>query len=167
MIGVAIGLGLANELSGETIATGGGIWALASLLIAIAAGGCVTTTCTAGENKQEAVIYGVILWGVVFVMTLWMTGSVVRMGTSMLIGSANAVADVAPKRINWDRAAEDAGLSEAQLDKLRGALPSAEQARAMGTEAALWSLAGIVVSMAAAMAERCWVPEPPFASVDW
>ena len=151
VLGIALGLSLASELRGDTIATGGGIWALVTLLIALTAGGCVTTTCTAGENKLEAMIYGVLMWGVMFVMTLWATGSVMRMGTNMIVGSAGAVAEGAPNNINWEKAAEKAGLTEKQMEQFRNSIPSAQRVREVGAEAAWWSLAGVIISMAAAV----------------
>lgn len=151
VLGIAIGLSAANDLRGDTIATGAGIYALVSLLLALAAGGCVATMCTAGENKMEAVIYGVILWGVMFVMTLWVSGNVIRTGLNMVVGSANAAATATQGNVNWERVAQNANLSQQQIEQIRNEMPTGDQARSIGAEAAWWSLAGVIVSMAAAI----------------
>lgn len=150
VLGLAIGLSATPELSGETIGTGAAIWYIGSLFLALFAGGCVTTQCTAGENKMEAVVYGVVLWGVMFAMTMWVTGNVLRTGASMAIGAGNVAASSI--RVNWDQLARDANLSQEQMNQVRDAMPSAAQARAMGSEAAWWTLGGIVVSMLASIA---------------
>lgn len=151
VLGLVLGLSVAGQASGETIAMGAGIWALVSLILALMAGGCVTTRCTAGENRAEAIMYGVILWGVMFAMTIWATGTVLRAGTGMLVGAANAVGAAAGQQVNWEQMAAEVNLSEAQVEQLRQKLPTAGEVRDMSTEAALWSLAGVIVSMAAAI----------------
>lgn len=150
-LGLALGITFSDRMQGETLAQGAGIWAVASLLIALFAGGCVTTKCTAGENKAEAMMYGVILWGVMFVMTLAVTGSVMSGGVNMAIGAANATGNF-DQRIDWNRVGQQSKLSQDQIEQVRNALPSAAQAQAIGTEAAWWAVGGIVVSMLAAVA---------------
>lgn len=149
VLGLAIGLSATPELSGETIGTAAAIWYVVALFLALFAGGCVATQCTAGENKMEAVIYGVVLWGVMFVMTMWITGNVLRTGASMALGAGNVAASSV--RINWEQMGQAANLTDEQVEQLRGAMPTAAQAREMGSEAAWLTLSGIVVSMIAAI----------------
>jgi hypothetical protein len=150
VLGLAIGLSAAPELSGETIGTGAAIWYIVSLFLALFAGGCVTTQCTAGENKMEAVVYGVVLWGVMFAMTMWVTGSVLRTGAGMALGAGNVAASSI--RVDWERLAQQTNLSQEQIDEVRAAMPTAAQAREMGSEAAWWTLGGIIFSMVASIA---------------
>lgn len=148
-LGVAFGLSVASSSQLETIGIGAAIWYLVTVVLALMAGGCVTTRCTAGENKMEAVMYGVILWGVTFLMTVWVTGAFVRSSAGMLIGAANAATGV--ERVDWQRVAKNSNLTDEQIAQVRQAMPSAAQARSMSTEAAWWSFAGIVLSMLAAI----------------
>jgi len=150
-LGMALGLSLADRAQGETLAVGGGIWAILTVLIALFCGGCVTAQVTAGETKGEAVIYGVILWGVTFALLMLLTGSVVRGGFAAVLGASNLAASAQGRSVDWERVARENQLSQEQVDKIKAALPTGEQVRARSSEAAWWSLAGIVLSMLAAI----------------
>src|SRR5437588_647167 len=66
-LGVAIGATVIQRTGTTDIGlTGPAIWAIISLMLALFAGGCVTSQCTVGESKTESVIYGVVLWGTMF-----------------------------------------------------------------------------------------------------
>lgn len=150
-LGAAIGLSAADTARGETIATGAGIWAIVSALVAFFCGGCVTSRLTAGESRTEAAVYGTILWGLTFAALVWMTGSVVRTGFTTVVGTANVAANAAAPPANWEQAARQAGLTDAQLQQMRAELPTAEQAQGASAEAAWWSLLGVALSLAAAI----------------
>ncbi|MBX9582611.1 MAG: hypothetical protein K2X87_20075 [Gemmataceae bacterium] len=150
-LGAAVGLSSADQLSGEAIATGAGIWALAAALVAFFCGGCVASRLTAGESRGEAAVYGTILWGLTFFLLLWMTGSVLRTGFTGVIGTANVAATATAAPADWEQAAQRAGLTPDQANRLRAELPSEVRVRAVSAEAAWWSLAGVVVSLAAAV----------------
>lgn len=150
-LGTAIGLSAADDVRGETIATGSGIWALVTALVAFFCGGCVTSRCTAGESKTEAAIYGAILWGLTMAAVLWLSGSVVRTGFSSVVGTANAAANVAPPPANWEEAALRAGLNPDQVTRLRAELPTQAQVQSTSAGAAWWALAGVLVSLLASI----------------
>src|SRR5215203_6350243 len=57
----------------ETVAGWGLVWALLATGLSLFAGGWVTSQLTAGETKCEAMVHGVILWGTVFAIMLWLT----------------------------------------------------------------------------------------------
>src|SRR5688572_28781965 len=65
LLGGAIGLSVSNDTDAETLSTGAGIWAVVTTIIALFVGGWVTSQCTVGENKMEAVVHGIITWGIV------------------------------------------------------------------------------------------------------
>jgi len=152
-LGVALGMSMVQSGRADHIGTGAGVWAIVSLLIALFAGGCVTTRCTAGESKREAIMYGAILWGVMFFMILWTTGTLLRTSGNMIVGSAN-VANTSSlnDRVNWDRLAKEANLTEDQMIQVKNALPGASQAREITAEAAWWSVGGMFISMLASVA---------------
>lgn len=152
-LGIALGMSLVQSGRIESIGVGAGVWAIVSLLIALFAGGCVTTRCTAGESRREAVMYGAILWGVMFFMILWTTGSLLRTGSNMMVGSANpAGASHLNERVNWDRLAKEANLTEQQVIQVKNALPGASHSREVTAEAAWWSVGGMFISMLASIA---------------
>ncbi len=152
-LGAAIGLSATDSVRGETIATGAGIWALATALVAFFCGGCVTSRCTAGESKMEAAIYGTILWGLTMAVVLWLSGSVVRTGFSAVVGTANVAANATQPQppANWEEAARRAGLNQDQVNRMRAELPTQAQVQSSSAAVAWWSLAGVVVSLLASI----------------
>ena len=67
LLGTALSLEVA--VRGRTIIDlqmGAGIYSVASLLLAMFFGGWATSRLAVGESKLEAVLYGIILWGVLF-----------------------------------------------------------------------------------------------------
>jgi len=150
-LGVAIGVSSADGAAQDTIATGAGIWAVATALVAFACGGCVVSQFTAGESRSEAMVYGVVMWGAAFAMILWATGSVLRTGATMAVGSANVAATAAPQSGSWEQAARRANLTDAQMNQIRAEMPTAARVQDISASAAWWSFAGVALSMAAAI----------------
>lgn len=147
VLGTALGLSLAGHARGETIAIGAAAWAIATMLVALFAGGCVATRCSAGETKTEAVIYGVVLWGVMLAAMIFASGAVMRAGFGGLMRGADVAADT-----NWERAARDAKVGEAQINQIRANLPSQAEVQARSEEAAWWTLGGLAASLLASIA---------------
>lgn len=151
-LGVAVGVSAADAVRGESVAVGAGVWAVVTALLAFFCGGCVVSRFTAGESKTEAAVYGTVLWGAAFAMILWATGSVLRTGSPLAVGSANVAAtgtEGAPG--GWEQAARRAGATDAQINQMRAELPTAARVRDVSAQAAWWSFAGIALSLAAAI----------------
>jgi hypothetical protein len=150
VLGLALGLSMAQSARGDTLAAGAGIWTMVTMLVALFCGGCVTTRCSAGESKTEAVIYGVILWGVVFLLTMWVSAVALRSGWGNVMSSPSDTS-AAASTIDWDQLAREANLSQEQIDQVRAMLPGVVE-RDISPLAAWWWLAGIAVSLLAAVA---------------
>src|SRR5262245_32957664 len=147
VLGLALGLSVAQSARGETLAAGAGIWSIVTLLVALFCGGCVTTRCSAGESKTEALIYGIILWGVVFMLTMWVSATVVRSGWGLTMTSPSDAPAAADRPIDWDALAREAKLTPAQVEQIRVMLPPTFQRGEITPLAAWWMLAGIAVSL--------------------
>lgn len=163
MLGVALGLTLSDRVDGDNLGTAAATWAVASALIALFVGGFVVSQCTVGENRGEAVIYGVIHWGVVFAMLMWMVAGGVRMGFSAVMGSATAASAAGAHRMT-EEDLRSAGFTDEQIanfrsqfDQLRNRGQNAgEEARQAvhdprTTSAAWWSVLGVILSMFASV----------------
>lgn len=150
-LGAAIGLSIADTTRGENIATGAAIWAVAAALIAYFCGGCVTSMLTAGESRAEAAVYGTILWGLTFATLMMMTGSVIRTGFTTVVGTANVAANATNPPQNWEQAARQAGLTDAQVQQMRAQMPTTQQVQDTSASAAWWSLLGLCLSLAASI----------------
>jgi hypothetical protein len=163
-LGVALGLTVGDRMEGDQIGMAAGIWTIVSLLLALFTGGFVASRFSVGENKTEAAMYGVILWGVVFASLLWLMTSGIRMGFTAIMGVANSPVTASVASRMTDKDLQDAGFTQEQIDAMRAQfnklrdraenLPQdARQAvnDPRVTEAAWWTFAGILLSMAAAV----------------
>lgn len=167
LLGSAIGFSVGDDVRSETLGTGAAIWAIVATGLALLIGGWVTSRSIVGENKTEAAIHGIIMWGVVFAMILWLVASGVRAGFGAMVGVASAASPVAAST-DWEAAARRAGVSQDQLAEWRSSLAAApDEARAAANDPAnrqradeavdtaarvtWWTLLGTLISMAAAV----------------
>jgi ABC-type transport system involved in multi-copper enzyme maturation permease subunit len=168
MLGVALGIEVAVRRSGSVLGAGAAIYSILALLLAMFFGGWATSRLAVGESKLEAVLYGLILWGVLFIGMVWLLASGIRAGFGGLIGVASGAYATDEGRVDTDRVARDlkqAGVDEATVNKYRsyyerlrenpgavaevGRQMSGEAgAREAARQASWWSLAGVLISLA-------------------
>jgi hypothetical protein len=168
MLGVALGIEVAFRGASVDLGAGTAIYSIVVLLLAMFFGGWATSRLAVGESKLEAVLYGLILWGVLFIGMVWLLASGLRTGFGALVGAASGAYSTDEGRIDLDRVARDlkqAGVDEATVTKYRGyyervrANPGAATevgrelsgeagARQVARQASWWSLAGALVSLA-------------------
>jgi hypothetical protein len=165
LLGAAVGFSVGDRVRPQTLGTAAAVWAIVATVFALFVGGFVTSQCSVGENRFEAILYGVILWGVLFSMLLWLMASGVRAGFNALVGmthSAQVVMRDAPN--GWEEAALRAGVPQDQIDQWRKKTP-ADQARRTtedpenqqavaeaATRVTWWAFLGTLVSMLASVA---------------
>ncbi len=139
----AIGISLREtDLRSETIGIAGIVAAIATLAASLFLGGWVTSQLTAGETRQEAVIYGVLTWATVTAVSLMMVGMGVRAGYFALVGGTLvAQNNQTVQQRSWEDMARDAGVSQASIDAARANLDPA-RARAAATDPATRERAG-------------------------
>jgi hypothetical protein len=89
LLGIAVGLELAVRKNYVNLSVGAALWSIATLLFSMFIGGWATSRLAVGESKLEAFLYGVILWGVLFVGMFWMVGQGVRVGFGAMVGLAS------------------------------------------------------------------------------
>ena len=119
LLGVALGFEAASRGT-PNLGLGAGIYAIASILIAMFFGGWATSRLAVGETKLEAVLYGVILWGLLFAGILWLVGNGIRMGYVTVVGVASGA--YTTDSGDWDyarlgEAMRKAGVDRATADK--------------------------------------------------
>lgn len=93
LLGVAIGLEVAVRRD-VSLGVGAAIYSILTLLVAMFFGGWATSRLAVGESKLEAILYGVILWGVLFVGMFWLIGAGVRVGFGAMMGLASGAVSV-------------------------------------------------------------------------
>jgi len=86
MLGVALGIEVAIRGADQNLGTGAAIYSILALLIAMFFGGWATSRLAVGESKLEAVLYGLILWGVLFMGMVWLLSAGIRTGFGAMIG---------------------------------------------------------------------------------
>jgi len=64
-LGMAVGVSVHDRLSTSTIHTGSVMWAVLIVCASLFVGGMATSLLTSGENHTEAVIHGILTWGMV------------------------------------------------------------------------------------------------------
>ena len=144
LLGAAVGLTVSDDVQQDTLGTGAGIWTFLSLVISLFIGGWVTTKCTLGETRTEAILYGVVLWAVTSTLLLFLTAGGLRLGMDTLVASQQ----VAPQAVtdivqNSGDSIQQASAADQQ--------ESVQRARERGKTASWWAFAGTLVSMIAAI----------------
>src|SRR5205085_12432141 len=136
---------------------------------------CVTTQLTAGETKQEAVIHGVLTWATVTGLSLFLVAMGVRAGYNAALGAAYATNSTDERfRPNWEQAARDAGVPQADIDRARQNIqpdnvrrnlqdPQFQDRVRDNAMAAAWiTLAGTLLAMGAAIGGALFGSGPRF-----
>ncbi len=173
LLGTALGITVATQTNVRNSETGmnavfgaGIVWAVAATILALFAGGWVASQLSVGESPREAAVYGVVVWGTVLAMLLFLLTAGVRSGFSAMIGMAT-VADMAERHDpgSLEESARRGGYSQEQIERLKDAIKGGparavealkdpetrQQVGNQATSAAWWSLVGTVLSMGAAV----------------
>jgi hypothetical protein len=148
ILGIAIGLTVADDASRDALSTGAAIWSFVSLLLAMFFAGWVSTVCTVGETRREAVLYGVIVWAVTSSLLLWLTAAGLSLGYSAVLNRSTME--------NQQRATEaleqDAGADDDRGDAPnQGRLQVDRETRERLQIASWWTFGGTILSMLASI----------------
>jgi hypothetical protein len=164
VLGTAVGLSASDSVDGENLGRGAAIWAIVTTVVALFAGGYVTSQCVVGETKTESIVHGIIMWGVTFAILLWFAASGISsgFGAMMQVADVGATASQNASEDTWQRMAQTAGVSQDKIDEWTKSAEAtakdpeaqrqaAEKTQETATQAAWWTLGGIVLSMIAAV----------------
>ena len=86
LLGLALGIEAAVRGTDSSLGAGTAIYSIVVLLLAMFFGGWATSRLAVGESKTEAVLYGLILWGVLFLGMVWLLGAGLRTGFGAMVG---------------------------------------------------------------------------------
>src|SRR4051812_23055072 len=144
LLGVAVGLTVSDHTSSENIGLGAGVWAFVSLAIGMFFAGWVTTQCTVGETRGEAVLYGIIVWAVTATFLVWSAATGLGMTKSATGNDRAGNGQVAAK------AGDLAGAQAANtVAEKMGA--TADNDRQRLQVASWWTFFGTLISLLAAI----------------
>lgn len=130
LLGSAVGLSISDRMSADNLHTAAVVWALFTLCLSLFMGGLVISQFTVGENKVEAMLYGIIMWGLLLAMLLGLGTVGVSAGFSSLVGMANMANSASTQ--DWETAAERAGVPRSKIDEWRSSVT--ERARGSNDE---------------------------------
>ena len=164
VLGTAVGLTASDSVDGSTLGIGAGIWAVVTTIVALFIGGWVTSQCVVGETKTESIVHGIIMWGVTFALLMYFAASGISssFGAMMQVADVGATASQSASEGTWQQMARTAGVSQEQIDEWASKAEAtasdpeaqrqaAEQTQETATQAAWWTLGGLVLSIAAAV----------------
>jgi len=146
VLGTAAGLTARDRMSDQGYFTSAMICSLITLLAAMFLGGFVVSRITAGEDKTEAVTYGVVLWGVLFVALAILTAIGANVGFNALAARDEAKATLPSQFFEG----LSTPLSQEQREELNTRLHNAAP-QVSPTTAAWWTFFGILLSILAAV----------------
>jgi len=70
LLAFAVGISTLDQLRGTSVAAGAAIVSMVCLLVALFMGGFVASTSTVGEERGEAMQYGVLVWGTILLLLI-------------------------------------------------------------------------------------------------
>ena len=111
LLGIALGAEVAVRGATTHLGSGAALYAILTLLVSMFFGGWATSRLAVGETKLEAVLYGIILWGALFLGLVWLFSVGVRTGFGAMVGltsGASALAEAGAKSGSSDAGVVDA-----------------------------------------------------------
>jgi hypothetical protein len=168
LLAAATGLSVSNQVSTGTLRSGAAVFAVLITVVTLFTGGYVASRLTAGEDKVEGTMYGILVWGATFAVLMLLVAGGVRGGYNALVGLATAgqsVADRTPQD-NLEEAARRAGYPQERIDEWKRQAKDApasvkqavdkpenqQAATAAATKASWYAFFGAWISMMAAAA---------------
>jgi Uncharacterized protein conserved in bacteria (DUF2188) len=145
-LSTAIGLSVLDAVRDRTLFIGAMVCLIVTVVASLFVGGFVVSRITAGEDKTEALTYGVVLWGFLFALTTALAST----GANLGLNALNAFAARTDARAATLPNLDDLGLSERQAKEVQARLSDATPA-VSAQATAWWGFAGIILSMAAAI----------------
>src|SRR3954462_8514599 len=110
LLGLAVGIEVAVRGSDVSLGAPAAIYTLVTLLVAMFFGGWATSRLAVGESKLEAVLYGIILWGALFLGLARLFSAGVRTGFGAMVGLSSGSSGVS--------AADDGGAAPSDAGRV-------------------------------------------------
>ena len=154
----ALGITALGDFNSENVAIGAMILGLIWLLVSLFLGGFVASVTTVGENHSEALTYGILVWGTTMLALLIMGLSFTAGAFAGVTSLLNVAANTVPQETK--REAKQEVKQEANVDDLDDVGDKVDEAadkidenlpRDPNPAIAWWTLAGVIVSMIAAI----------------
>jgi len=146
MLATATGITLQNRMSDRSYFIGAMICSIVTMLAALFLGGFIVSRLTTGEDKTEAVAYGVVLWATLFVALAALAATGANVGYNAL-AMRNETSAALPNNVFEGMRTP---LTDEQVAELRAKFEKATPNVSPAT-AAWWTFASILLSLGAAI----------------
>lgn len=128
LVAATAGLSLPSDVKKENVLSIAGIYALVSIVASLFAGGYAASMLTAGESKNEGVVYGVLVWAstISLLMLLGAAGAKAGFNGIVSLATAGKIADDkgAFTQEKIDKSLLDAGYSQQDVDAMKASVKS-------------------------------------------
>jgi len=149
LLAFAIGISTIDQMGTRTFAVGAAIVSTFCLLVALFVGGCVASTSTVGEEKSEAMTYGVLVWATTLLLLL-ATGFGLGVG---FFAGARDVGRSSDPGMTAESLKQELNLTDQQAQRYTTVLQRgqglADKVSPVGL--AWWTFGGVVLSILAAV----------------
>lgn len=161
----AIGLSTVDNMTGKTFAVTAALIAGFTLLVTMFLGGFVASRITVGEDQQEAITYGVLVWGTT--MLLLLSGGL-GLGLGMFGGLRQFNASPGPTA-SADTMKQELGLTDQQAERYAAVTNESRGLTEKATPQALawWTFSGLLLSLMAAIAGGALGAGPDIETWKW
>jgi hypothetical protein len=174
ILGAAVGLSVSDRMDASTLTNAALVWTLITSCVAVFLGGMVASLFTVGENKIESMMYGVIMWAMLFAFFVSLGAAGVRTGFNAMVDLSTVARNTTTD--SWETSAKQAGITDAQIADWKTTLSKipgneAKQAElrktlADGATRVTWyAFLGMWISMMAAAAGAVFGAGPTFRVV--
>ena len=126
LLGAAVGLSVRDTIDPQNLKMSAAAYAIGVTALCLFVGGYVASLLTAGENRSESLLYGVLVWAVVFVGLIVLAASGMRTGIGAMSGLATAGQTATGG--DWEAAARRAGVPQERIDDLKRQATEARRA---------------------------------------
>lgn len=123
IMGAAVGLTVSERVNPANLQHWAIAWTVGIISVSLFIGGLVTSQFTVGEDKIEAVLYGIIMWALLFTLLLTLGALGVRSNFHRIVNHATW----SQTGSNWEQAAREAGVPADQIDIWRRKLQGADE----------------------------------------
>jgi hypothetical protein len=156
LFALALGLSISDQMWGRNFAVNAVTISGLILVLSLFLGGYIASACTAGEQPREAGMYGVLVWGTVFVLLL-------LGGFGFGLGHLSGLRELAPANatVRTEQMKQELKLTDEQAQHYETMVRDAGTGWDVHTaRAAWWATAGIAFSLLASIAGG-WVGAGP------
>ena len=160
------GLTVPNDVKAETVWTVAGIYAIVSIVLSLFIGGYAASMLTAGESKNEGVVYGVLVWAttISILMLLGAAGAKAGFNSLVTVATAGKVASDKFSEDDFDKSLKEAGLSDENIKSMKASVKddfaklkekvkdpeTQQQAADVASKVGLFAFFGVLASLIAA-----------------